>query len=105
IHASGRLQFYLECAECRFQISPSIQIRSTRPLVHHDGRGVAKSLFDYVEDDSINTFERAVALCLDRHSDVLWWYRNLVGSQNFAIQGYRRYRIHPDFVIQGGTEE
>jgi hypothetical protein len=102
---AGKLQFYLECSECRFQIPPSIQIRSTRPLVHRDGAGVARSLFDYVEDDSINTFERAVALCLDRHSNVLWWYRNLVGPQNFAIQGYRRHRIHPDFVVQGSEND
>jgi type III restriction enzyme len=105
IHAEGRLQFYLECAECRFQIPPSIQIRSTRPLVHSDGSGVAKSLFDYVDDKGINSYERAVALCLDRNADVLWWYRNLVGPEHFAIQGYRRQRIRPDFVVQGGREK
>ena len=105
IHASGNLEFYLECTECRFQIPSSIQIRSTRPLVHADGQVVAKSLFDYVEHDTTNEFERAVALCLDRHSDVLWWYRNLVGPEHFAIQGYHRHRIRPDFVVQGGTED
>ncbi|HEY2249453.1 MAG TPA: hypothetical protein VGH74_00285, partial [Planctomycetaceae bacterium] len=105
IHASGNLEFYLECTECRFQVPPSIQIRSTRRLLHADGRDVAKSLFDYVEHDAVNEFERAVALCLDRHSDVLWWYRNLVGPEHFAIQGYQRHRIRPDFVVQGGTEE
>jgi type III restriction enzyme len=32
----------------------------------------------------------------------LWWYRNLVGPENFSIQGYRRNRIYPDFVVQQG---
>jgi type III restriction enzyme len=29
--------------------------------------------------------------------------RNLVGPQHFALQGHRRQRIYPDFVVQGGT--
>lgn len=31
---------------------------------------------------------------------MLWWYRNLVGPGNFMIQGYKRPRIYPDFVVQ-----
>lgn len=41
-----------------------------------------------------------IALCLDRDANVLWWYRNLIGDEQFAIQGYRRHRIRPDFVVQ-----
>ncbi|HUG89256.1 MAG TPA: DEAD/DEAH box helicase family protein [Planctomycetaceae bacterium] len=104
LHQSGRLQFYLECRECRFEIPREIQIRSTRPLAHEDGSPVARSLFDYVEHESANSYERAVALCLDRDVNVLWWYRNLVGPEHFQIQGYRRHRIRPDFVVQSGTE-
>jgi type III restriction enzyme len=43
--------------------------------------------------------KRAVFV-LDKDADVLWWYRNRVGEDNFMIQGYRRERIYPDFVIQ-----
>lgn len=32
---------------------------------------------------------------------MLWWYRNKVGGNCFAIQGFRRNRIFPDFVVQG----
>jgi type III restriction enzyme len=35
---------------------------------------------------------------------VLWWYRNLVGKDQFAIQGYQKDRIYPDFVVQKGIE-
>jgi type III restriction enzyme len=101
---AGRIQFFLECAECRFEIPSSVTIYSKGPLVpltHDDGGPVEKSLFDFVESESHNEYERAVALVLDKHADVLWWYRNCVGAENFTVQGYRRQKIYPDFVVQG----
>lgn len=95
-----RLCFYLECAECRFEIPESVEVRSVRRMTHDDGEQIAKSLFDHVEEETHNQYERAVALCLDRDKRVLWWYRNLVGSGNFAIQGPRKERIYPDFVVK-----
>ena len=96
----GRLKFYLECADCRFPIPDSVTIKATRRLVHDDGEQIAKSLFDYVEDEAHNQYERAVALFLDRDENVLWWYRNIIGDDQFAIQGYHRHRIRPDLVVQ-----
>ncbi|MCB9866685.1 MAG: hypothetical protein H6816_08650 [Phycisphaerales bacterium] len=100
LHDQGRLKFYLECAQCRFPIPDTISIKATKRMVHDDGEQIAKSLFDYVEDEAHNEYERAVALFLDRDENVLWWYRNIVGEDQFAIQGYRRHRIRPDFVVQ-----
>lgn len=99
-----KLLFYLQCAECRFEIPESITIQPTRKLMHDDQGEIAKSLFDYVEHESANEYERAVALCIDKHPEVLWWYRNLVGTDQFAIQGYRRHKIRPDFVVQNQHE-
>ena len=96
-----RLGFYLECVEGRFEIPPKIEIRGTKKLIHDDNEAIQRSLFDYVADD-LNEYEKSVALYLDRHPEVLWWYRNLVGAQCFSIQGYRRNRIYPDFVVQQG---
>ncbi len=96
-----RLGFYLECVEGRFEIPPKIEIRGTKKLIHNDNEAIQRSLFDYVADD-LNEYEKSVALYLDRHPEVLWWYRNLVGAQCFSIQGYRRNRIYPDFVVQQG---
>lgn len=97
----GRLVFYLECAECRFEIPSELTVRAGKRLEHDNGDFTEKSLFDFVNDDQQNPYERAVALCLDRDENVLWWYRNLVGEESFSVQGYRRHRLRPDFVAQG----
>jgi type III restriction enzyme len=99
-----KLTFYLECIECRFEIPPSVEVRTTRQLAHANGDLTQKSLFDYTPDD-LNEYEKSVALFLDKHPQVLWWYRNLVGRDNFSIQGYRRDPIYPDFVLQEGKEQ
>jgi type III restriction enzyme len=99
-----RLGFYLECVEGRFEIPPKIDIRGTKRLIHNDNEPIERSLFDYVPDN-FNEYERSVALYLDRHAEVLWWYRNLVGAECFSIQGYKRNKIYPDFVVQQGCDE
>jgi len=98
---SGELCFYLECIEGRFEIPRCLDIDAPRKLTHDDGEQVQRSLFDWVADN-MNEYEKSVALALDRHSKVLWWYRNLVGHNQFAIQGYRRNPIYPDFIVQKG---
>jgi len=103
LFAARRLGFYLECMEGRFEIPAEIQVRVTRRMVHDDNSPIQRSLFDLVPDE-MNDYEKSVALFLDHHPQVLWWYRNLVGSQHFAIQGYRRNRIYPDFVVQQGED-
>ena len=102
---SGQLCFYLECVDCRFQIPSSVELRSTRLLVHNDNSPVQRSLFEWHAESQFNEYERKVALYLDKHPEVLWWYRNRVGEENFSVQGFRKRRIFPDFVVQNGKEK
>jgi type III restriction enzyme len=95
------LCFYLECIEGRFEIPSKIIINATKKLRHENDDDVQLSLFDYVAND-MNEYEKSIALFLDKHPQVLWWYRNLVGPSNFSIQGYRRNLIYPDFVVHQG---
>ncbi len=101
LYQNKSLCFYLECVEARFEIPPKVQVLATRRLLHDDNEALQRSLFDYVPND-LNEYEKSVALYLDKHPEVLWWYRNLVGPQNFSIQGYKRNKIYPDFVVQQG---
>jgi type III restriction enzyme len=41
---------------------------------------------------------------LDKLVDVLWWFRNRVGPENFAVQGYKRQKMYPDFVVQKNSD-
>lgn len=104
LYRNKSLCFFLECREARFEIPPKVTIRATRWMVRDDNSPLQRSLFENVTDD-LNEYERSVALFLDHHPEVLWWYRNLVGSECFAIQGYRRNRIYPDFVVQKGNRK
>ena len=104
LYKDGRLSFYLDCIEGRFEIPQRLPVRTTRKLVHDNNDLVQRSLFDWVPDD-LNEYEKSVALYLDNHPQVLWWYRNLVGPQNFSVQGYKRNRVYPDFVVQQGRNK
>lgn len=55
-------------------------------------------LFDDVELSSMNSLERKVGDILDKQEKILWWFRNKVGKNWYAIQGWQQYRIRPDFV-------
>jgi type III restriction enzyme len=55
-------------------------------------------LFEDVELSSMNSLERKVGDTLDKQGKILWWFRNRVGKQWYAIQGWQHYQIRPDFV-------
>jgi len=104
LHKKKYLCFFLECREARFEIPPKVNIRETRWLARDNNEPIQRSLFDRVPDD-LNRYEKSVALFLDDHPQVLWWYRNLIGPEYFSIQGYRRNKIYPDFVVQQGRDK
>jgi type III restriction enzyme len=105
LHDTGELFFGLACIQCRFTLPPSIERRRIKALRRHDDTDLQKSLFDFEADEQYNEYERNVALFLDTHPDVLWWYRNLVGEQNFEIWGWRPGPVYPDFVVQIGEND
>ena len=104
LYDEGRIFFFLHCVECRFEIPRIVERRRLRPLLRGDFSPLQKNLFDYQPDED-NDYEKSVALYLDNRPEVLWWYRNIVGREEFSIQGYKRYRIRPDFVVQQGEGE
>jgi type III restriction enzyme len=104
LYDKGKLEFYLECKECNFEVPASWVTSVSGQLAHPNGDKLERSLWDYVDQGAFsNDWEKAIALCLDKDANVLWWLRNLIGAEHFAVQGFRRHRIRPDFVVQGAT--
>jgi type III restriction enzyme len=46
----------------------------------------------------MNSLEKKVGDVLDKQEKILWWFRNKVSRQWYSIQGWREYKLHPDFV-------
>lgn len=57
-----------------------------------------KYLFEDIDMASLNKFETDVAKILDRQDKLIWWFRNKVSRNGYAIQGWREYKIRPDFI-------
>lgn len=64
--------------------------------------GVPNAFNHYLYDDfdptSLNSLERKVADTLDMQNKILWWFRNKVSRGWYAIQGWQRHKIRPDFI-------
>ena len=47
----------------------------------------------------------SVGNILDNQEKILWWFRNRIGKQWYAIQGWHQYKIRPDFVAAKKTDD
>jgi type III restriction enzyme len=92
-----QLCFFLITDKGGFVLPSRIKVKSSKQLVKHDNTPIAKSLFDYVPEESINELEKSVALYLEEQERLLWWYRNM-SKQDYHIQGWKKNKIYPDFV-------
>lgn len=57
-----------------------------------------KYLFEDIDMTSLNKLEADVAKILDQQDKLIWWFRNKVSRNGYAIQGWREYKIRPDFI-------
>jgi type III restriction enzyme len=58
----------------------------------------SKNLYSDVEVTTMNGLEKSVASILENQEKLLWWFRNRVGKDWYAIQGWHEHKIRPDFV-------
>lgn len=57
------------------------------------------NLFEKSDILSMNPFERKIANLLDNKNGIIWWTRNIVDKKWYAIRGWKKGKIRPDFVI------
>lgn len=58
-----------------------------------------KSLYEDVDIQSLNSLEREVVRIIEDSPNVLWWSRNKAERGWYAVQGWQKGRIRPDFMI------
>lgn len=93
------LRFIVIGKEFRFSFPETIKIKTTsKPLLSQDGMPLQRSLFDYVPEDELNETEKAVAWYLEDQDRLFFWYRN-IPRRDYAIQGWRKQKIYPDFIF------
>ena len=93
-----KLCFFLIENKGGFVLPSRIKVKSNKQLVRNDNTPIQKSLFDYVPEENINDLEKSVAIYLDEQEKLLWWYRNM-SRQDYHIQGWKRNKIYPDFLL------
>lgn len=67
-------------------------------FIDHVGNPYSHYLYDDIELKSLNPLEKNVADNIERQEKVLWWFRNKTQRNWYAIQGWQKQKIRPDFV-------
>lgn len=93
-----KLCFFLIQEQGHHLLPSHVKVKSNKPLFNERiNVPIQKSLFDYVPEEDLNETEKSVAIYLDEHEQLLWWFRNRV-RKDFHIQGWQRHKIYPDFI-------
>ena len=107
--ANGTIQFRLRLDGRNWRmpfVTETFEPEGARQLLGKNGGPLERSLFSPVYEAELNGDEREVAVYLDGEAALKWWHRNVARSQ-YAVQGWRRAKIYPDFIIavqrQDGT--
>ena len=98
---SRAIRFELIADEDGFELAQELQKlveENQLPLFQQYGRPLQKSLYEKVYAKEFNGLEKNFALYLDGHSAVAWWHR-FAARQDYGLQGWKRHRVYPDFVV------
>lgn len=96
--------FFLQC-HSSFALPTKMIVKSNvKKLTRDTGDPIEKSLFEYVPEEELNTLEQSVAVYIDKQQKLLWWYRNL-SKQDYYIQGWKKAKKYPDFILSKSNEE
>lgn len=64
-----------------------------------NGGALERSLFLPIYAAELNDAERKFAVYLDRDDAVRWWHRNGAMPKSYALRGWRRGNVYPDFLF------
>lgn len=95
---SGQLCFFL-VVDRDSDIPTRMSVRRNAPrLTTGNNEPIQRSLFDWVPEEDFNNMEKSLAIYLDGQEKLLFWYRN-VSRKDYYVQGWKKGKIYPDFVV------
>ena len=68
-------------------------------LTASNGGPLERSLFLPIYAAELNDAERKFAVYLDHDDAVRWWHRNGTTPKSYAVRGWRRGNVYPDFLF------
>ena len=98
---AGEIRFSLVADRDGFELPPTfarMTAANEMPLLAAHGDPIKKSLFERTSAADFNNLEKDFAIYADGHAAVEWWHR-MVAKNDYALQGWRRSRMYPDFVV------
>ncbi|MGE4430769.1 MAG: DEAD/DEAH box helicase [Sphingobium sp.] len=100
--ASGHIEFRVR-GDAGDWIAPDhiwTSAPETAPQVpSKSGSALERSLFLPVYASDLNDDEKQVAVYLDAEAVIKWWHRNGTDRGSYALRGWRRGNVYPDFVF------
>jgi type III restriction enzyme len=69
------------------------------------GKPLERSLFLPVYASELNNDETTVAVYLDAEAVIKWWHRNGTERGSYALRGWRKGSVYPDFVFAALRDE
>jgi type III restriction enzyme len=99
------LRFLIIGHHFKWTFPKQITVQPTaKTLTREDHTPLQKSLFSFVSEEDFNDPEKAVAWYLENQTRLFFWYRNRP-KRDYAIQGWRRQRIYPDFIFTSNEKD
>jgi len=81
------------------RVPKKIEVRKTMTkAIRMDNSQFEINLFEPMDADSFNGFEREVASFLDEQSQLYFWYRN-IPHHGYYVQGWQKSKIYADFIF------
>lgn len=75
------------------------------PLLGKTHGALERSLFLPVYASELNKDETKVAVYLDAEAVIKWWHRNGTERGSYALRGWRKGNVYPDFVFAALRDE
>lgn len=97
---TGDIRFELTIDDDAYQIRQELKklvYREDRPLVREQ-QLVTKSFFENMLEREFTGLEKDFAIYIDGDEAVSWWHR-LAAKRDYALQGWKRNRVYPDFIV------